>query len=58
MSGDWSPNYLSIIVLFGWLILIFGAYRSYRVGAAQTIRMALVWAAVFAGVAFVFSTVM
>lgn len=57
MNGD-GLNYLSIIVLFGWAILVFGAYRSYRIGAKQTIRMGLVWAAIFAGVALIFSVIM
>ena len=46
---------VSLVALVGWLALMVASYRSYRVGAAQTVRMALIWACIFAGVAFLFS---
>lgn len=55
--GFGETQWISIVALAGWLILVLGSYRSYQVNASQTIRMALIWGAVFAGVAFVFSLI-
>lgn len=49
---------VSIVALVGWLILVIGAYRSHQVGMSQTIRMALIWASIFTGVAFLFTLVL
>ncbi len=49
---------VSIVALVGWLILVLGAYRSYKVDTAKTIRMALIWASIFVGVALLFRLVM
>ncbi len=50
-------QWVSVIALLGWLVLVLGAYRSYRVDTGKTIRMALTWAAIFTGVAIFFSMV-
>ncbi|VVT15516.1 hypothetical protein [Erythrobacter sp. EC-HK427] len=50
-------HWVSIIGLVGWLALAAGAYRSYQIDTSDTIRMALIWAAIFVGVAFVFSVI-
>jgi len=52
-EGQW----VSIVALLGWLILVAGAYRSYQIDTSKTIRMALIWCAIFAAVAFVFSVI-
>ena len=46
---------VSIIALMACLVLAFASYRSHRMNASQTIRMALIWGCIFVGVAFVFS---
>lgn len=46
---------VSIISLLGWLVLALGAYRAHRIGAKQTLVMALMWGAIFLLVAAVFS---
>lgn len=48
---------VSTIAMIGWLILVLSAYRSYKVDTAKTIRMALIWAVIFAAVAIFFSLV-
>ena len=58
MSGFGEGQWVSIIALVGWLVLMLGAYRSYRVDTGKTVRLVLVWAAIFAAVAFVFSLAM
>ena len=57
MSGFGEAQWVSIVALAGWLILMLGAYRSYRIDTSRTIRMALIWAAIFMGVAFLFSLI-
>lgn len=52
-----EAQWLSAIAMIGWLILVAGAYRSYRVDTGKTIRMALTWAAIFTGVAIFFTLV-
>jgi len=49
---------VSTIALVGWLILVLGAYRSHKVDASKTIRMALIWAVIFTGLAIFFTVVM
>jgi hypothetical protein len=46
---------VSIVALGGCLILVVSAYRSHRVNMSKTIRMALIWACIFTGIAFLFS---
>ena len=55
MSGLGEAQWVSIVALAGWLILMLGAYRSYQVDTSKTIRVALTWAAIFAGVAILFN---
>jgi len=57
MGGFGEGQWVSIIAMLGWLILVAGAYRSYQVDTSKTIRMALIWASIFAAVAFVFSII-
>lgn len=46
----WSQDQvMSLVALIGWLILVVSGFASYRLGARQVIRMALVWAAIFVG---------
>jgi hypothetical protein len=40
---------VSMIGLLGWLVLVGGALASYRLGASQLVKMALVWLAIFVG---------
>ncbi|HSG33105.1 MAG TPA: hypothetical protein VLA37_01115 [Sphingomonadaceae bacterium] len=46
MSGDW----ISIVALLGWLVLAGSALAAYRLSWKKGILMALIWAAIFAGV--------
>lgn len=48
---------LRIVSLIGWLILASAAYASFRLDWKKGARMALVWIAIFAGVAFLFSLI-
>ena len=57
MSGVSEAQLVAIIATLGWLVLVAGAYRSYRIDTGKTVRMALTWAAVFAGVAILFGLV-
>ena len=54
MSG---ASLVSIVALVGWLILALGAYRSHRIDTSKTIRLALIWVCIFAGLALFFSLV-
>ena len=58
MTGVSETQWVSIIAMLGWLVLCIGAYRSYRVDTGKTVRMALTWAAIFAGVAILFGLLM
>ena len=49
---------VSLIAMLGWLVLVLSAYRSYQVDVSKTIRMALIWASIFTGMAFFFTLVM
>jgi hypothetical protein len=50
-------GWVSLIALSGWLVIALGAYRARRVGARNTIVMALAWAAIFLLVAAVFAAI-
>ncbi len=52
-----ETSLVSIVALLGWLILAIGAYRSHQVNMSKTIRMALIWACIFAGLTFFFTLV-
>jgi hypothetical protein len=48
--SEWSQGQMiSLVALIGWLILVASGFASYRLGARQIVRMALVWAAIFVG---------
>lgn len=57
MGNIGEGQLVSIIAMLGWLVLMMGAYRSHQVDASKTIRMALIWASIFAAVVFVFSLI-
>ncbi len=46
MSEDLA---LPIIATLGWLILVASSLASHRLGLGETIKMALVWMAIFVG---------
>lgn len=52
-----EASLVSIVALVGWLILALGAYRSHQVNMSKTIRMALIWGCIFAGLTFFFTLV-
>lgn len=46
----WSQGQMiSLVALIAWLILVVSGFASYRLGAREVVRMALVWAAIFVG---------
>jgi hypothetical protein len=48
--SDWSQGQMiSLVAMIGWLILVVSGFASFRLGARQVVRMALVWAAIFVG---------
>lgn len=53
-EGAW----MQLVLLTGWLILAASAFASYRMSWGQTIRMALLWAAIFTGAALVFDMIL
>ncbi|MGB3167149.1 MAG: hypothetical protein WBA68_10285 [Alteraurantiacibacter sp.] len=57
MSMPGEVQLVSMIAMAGWLILALSAYRAHRVDASKTVRMALIWGAVFAGVALLFTLI-
>lgn len=48
---------LRIISLIGWLVVAAAAYASFRLDWKKSARMALMWVAIFAGMALVFSMI-
>ena len=46
---------VQLIALVGWLILSASAFASFRLGARESIRLALTWAGIFAAVMLAFS---
>lgn len=48
---------LQIVALLGWLILAGSALASYKLSWRKALRMGLIWAAIFVGVAILFSIV-
>ena len=53
-QGQW----LSVILMFGWLVLAFSAYRSHQIDTSKTIRLALTWLAIFAGLAILIGLIL
>lgn len=49
--------WVSIIALIAWLVLALSALRAHRIGAKQTVVMALAWISIFFLVAAVFGAV-
>ena len=49
--------WVSIIALFGWLVLALSSFRAHRVGAGKTLVMGLAWLSIFFLVAAVFSVI-
>lgn len=47
-------QWVSIISLVAWLVLALSAFRAHRIGAKQTVVMALVWISIFFLAAAVF----
>jgi hypothetical protein len=50
-----SPNWVSVVALAGWLILALSALRARQLNARKTVVYALIWGAIFLGVAAVFA---
>lgn len=48
---------VSLISLLGWLILMIGTWRSQRVSQSGTIKMVLVWIAIFLAATLVMGVV-
>ncbi|MCB2088284.1 MAG: hypothetical protein R3E18_05725 [Sphingomonadaceae bacterium] len=48
---------VQIVALLGWLILAGGALASYQLNWKSSVKMALVWAAIFTAVFLFFSLV-
>lgn len=53
MYGGW----VSIISLLGWLVLAVCALNSERLGFGKLVKLAVIWVAIFFGVAFVVSLI-
>lgn len=48
--NDWSQGQMiSLVALVGWLVVVASGFASFRLGARQGVRMALVWIAIFLG---------
>ncbi|MFN4038614.1 MAG: hypothetical protein ACK4IB_04705 [Erythrobacter sp.] len=48
--NDWSQGQMiSLVALVGWLVVVASGFASFRLGARQVVRMALVWIAIFLG---------
>ncbi|ANC50456.1 hypothetical protein CP97_14770 [Aurantiacibacter atlanticus] len=58
MGGIGEGQIVSIIALVGWLVLALGAYQSHQMDLSKTLRIALTWSAIFAGITFGFSLIM
>lgn len=48
---------LRMVSLIGWLAVAAAAYASFRFDWKKSVRMALVWIAIFVGIAFLFSVI-
>ncbi len=54
--NDWSQGQMiSLVALVGWLVVVASGFASFRLGARQVVRMALVWIAIFLGALVVVS---
>lgn len=52
-----TPEWVSVAALLGWLVLAGSALRARQLNARKAVTYALVWGAVFFGVAAVFSAI-
>jgi len=52
-----TPSWVSVLSLIGWLILAGSALRARQLGASKAATYALIWGAIFFGVAAVFTAV-
>ena len=52
-----TPEWVLIVSLLGWLVLVASAYRARRVSASKTVFYALVWGAIFFAMAAFFTAV-
>jgi hypothetical protein len=52
-----TPSWVSLVALAGWLVLAMSALRARRLNARKTVVYALIWGAIFVGVAAVFTAV-
>lgn len=52
MTGN---SALQLVYLLGWLVLAVGAFASFRLNWRDGVRLALIWAAIFAGLAWLIS---
>jgi hypothetical protein len=50
-----APTWVSVVALFGWLVLSFSALRARQFNARKAVLYGLIWAAVFLAVAAVFT---
>lgn len=48
---------VQIVALVGWLLLAGSALASFKLSWSKALRMGLIWAAIFASVALLFSIV-
>lgn len=48
---------VSLVAMIGWLVLVGAGYRSYRAGGRKSITFALIWVALFLGVALIFGAI-
>jgi len=47
MNGISQDQMISLVALIGCLILVGSGFASYRLGARQIMRMALIWIGIF-----------
>lgn len=52
-EGQW----VSLVALFGWIILAGSALASYRLSWSKALRMGLTWVAIFVGLFLLFAAV-
>ena len=52
-----TANWVTIVALFGWLILATAALRARRINARKAVTFGLIWGAIFLAVTAVFSAI-
>lgn len=48
-------DWLQLVSLSGWLVLMLAVFASYRLEWRTTVRYALIWIAIFVGMALLFA---